>query len=975
MAYNVEMFPSSSRTNIQVSTRTEQELLQALHANADGAMVVTSTVRAARALQHHYDQWQHSSGNAGWKTPKILAWEPWLGTLWNAAILTGAETRVLLTEVQELELWQKVLAADDAAMRTFSTSTLAELAQHAWNQMHQYGISPALLRGDSSLDTKAFYRWAAEFEKTCRKSSLLSPSLLEAAIAQWISSSKTSLPEQLFLLGFDRVTPSQTLLINALTARGCSMQFVELQPTELVSSSRAIVYARTLEEEIASAAHWARNTLLENPTQRIGIIVPALEELRGQIDATFRRILAPSSMDIRAQHVLLPYEFSLGSPMHRLQPIRTALTLLRWLFEAIPPEDISWLLVHGGFSGEPHEQRDARARLDSRFRERDFQLGGPTLLAAFRQWLSQSGSREQFAALLRTIERFSLSAQRHGMEKSRFFGEWREIIEDLLATIEWHLLTTATSVDYQLLRRWNTLLNNLSSLNSVAGPVKFSVVLAKLEHLAAHTLFTLETRNAPVQILGISESAGLVFDSIWWVNARASVWPPRGKAQPFLPWNLQREAHMPYADPVEDSAFALRTTKRILDSGRNVVISFALQESDAANISTHVPDREILLSPPVREALPNTTMVSAGKFLPAQPKPQRNQSDVALENSLEEISEEPAVPFPGTQVRGGVRFLELHAACPFRAFAELRLGTRPLAGTEAGLSPGDQGNIIHQVLEQFWKEIQSRKNLLDHTTDQHRDILRQHIRHALAEFFQHANEPWQQTLLNIEAERLEQRLLAWLEQEKQRPEFTVIGTEQALENPHLGGLQFQCRVDRIDQVEQGIVLLDYKTGKVDRNACEGNRPDQPQLPAYAVLRHQDPTTENSLAGVAFAGLYPKKIGFTIVDSLPSVFSVSPKPLKEAGAESFSKSKHKLNPAALTPEEMQSQLEAWSASLTRLAEEFQAGAAIVDPKKPGETCKYCAQALLCRIREATGDFEGSDEDEEEESASLTESFEL
>lgn len=950
MAYNVEMFPSSATANLRAPAWTEQTLLQALKSNINGASVVTSTVRAARALRLHYDQWQRACGNAGWLAPQILAWEPWLQTFWNVSILSGMETRMLLTELQELELWRKVLAQDEAARRTLSIDALAELAQRAWKQMNQYRISPARLRGDISIDTNAFYRWAAEFEKLCRESSFLSPSLIETAIAQSIPSQEAFFLKQLFLLGFDRVTPAQRLLLDALAAHGCSAQFVEVQPAGDVEQDRTIVCADTQENEIASAAHWVRCLLLENPSQRIGVIAPSIEEMRGTIDRTFRRVLAPSSIDIRAQNISLPYEFSLGTAMVRLQPIRTALALLRWLRGAIPAEEISWLVVHGDFNETPDKRtasESARARLDRRFRDREFQLGGPVSLPQFRQWLSRSGNQEGSAAFCRTIERFSVAAQRHGMEKPRSFADWTEIIEDLLITAEWHLPAASISADYQLLQRWNALLADLSSLTSVIGPVGFAAVIEKIEHLAAHTLFTLETRNAPVQILGVSESAGLSFDAVWWMNAQAGVWPPRGKAQPFLPWNVQREAHMPYADPAEDSAFALRTTKRILNSGKTVIVSFALQENDPANAGAHIPDREILLSPLVRESLPNTLIIAADEFLP-----QHEWNDTAFASNLETIHEEPAVPFQGTQVRGGVRFLELHAACPFRAFAELRLGTRPLAEPDTGLSAGAQGTIVHRVLERFWNQIESQKNLLASSTDRLRENLHEHIRDALADFFRHANEPWQQSLLQIEAERLEQRLMAWLEQERQRPDFTVLKTEDALDHPQLGGIEFQCRIDRIDRVEQGIVLLDYKTGSVDRGSCEGDRPDQPQLPAYVVLRSST-KSEVAIVGVAFAGLHPRKVGFTVVGSRPSIFSASPEGAGvDAEIATEERAKSKWNPAALTAEEMHAQQEAWSVTLTRLAEEFRAGTVIVDPKNHGETCKYCAQSLLCRIRETT-----------------------
>lgn len=974
MAYNDEMPSPSAPPSPRAIQRTEQELLQALDADIDGTVVVTSTERAARALRKRYELWQQARGNQGWLSPKILAWDPWLGTFWNSAILGSAETRVLLSELQELELWHTVLAQDEAAVRTLSSGALAETAQRAWKQMHQYRIPLQPIRRDGSVDAVAFSRWATEFERLCKKHSFLSPALLEEALAQWISLRQIALPREGFLVGLDRVTPAQKLLIDALDAAGCRVHSVQLQPAEPATSACTIVVARTVEEEIESAARWVRELLFKHPAERIGVVVPALEQMRGTIAATFRRILSPGSMDIRARNPALPYEFSLGTPMHRLDPIRTALSLLRWLASALPAEEISWLLVHGDFAGaideapEMPSSVDARAILDRDFRERKFQMGGPVSLNAFRGWLSQAKSREQAAALRRALDRFSIAADRQRLEKVRAFAEWQEVIEELLAAARWRPLAASNSADYQLERRWNILLNNLSSLGSVAEPVSFRAATQKLEHLAAQTLFSLETSGAPVQILGVPEAAGLVFDSVWWMNARISAWPPRGKALPFLPWNLQRESHMPYADPEEDSAFALRVTRRILDCASNAVVSFAIQESDAANASSHLPDRESVLSPLVREALPATPMIAAEDFVPQELSP----ASLAGNAPLEEVREEPFVPFQGTRVRGGVGFLKLHAACPFRAFAELRLGTRPLASSVTGLSSGTQGTLVHQVLEKFWQEYKSQKTLLATTAEQHRESLRAHLRKALDEFSHHAGELWQESLLEIESERIEQRLLQWLEQEKERPDFTVLTTEDEFEHRELGGIDFDCRIDRMDRVAQGVVLLDYKTGPVNRNSCEGERPDEPQLPAYAVLRGlesrgtKSPDTEspdtNALAGVAFAGLHPKNVGLTVIASLPSVFAKDSQSQTAMAGESAAgggaRSKFERSERSLTPLEMASQQDAWQSRLTQLAENFRAGNAEVDPKQGNTTCAYCRQMLLCRIREqqnGSGEF--------------------
>jgi probable DNA repair protein len=460
-------------------------------------------------------------------------------------------------------------------------------------------------------------------------------------------------------------------------------------------------------------------------------------------------------------------------------------------------------------------------------------------------------------------------------------------------------------------------------------------------------LFTLETSNAPVQILGISEAAGLTFDTLWWMNAQAASWPLRGHAQPFLPWSAQRAAHMPYADPAADAAFAQRVTRRVLNSAPFVIVSCALQENDFTTASAHAPSPEIAISPAVRSAWPEAPLIPLEEFLSSEIEVPTTRGSEAKVSALEVVDEEPAIPFQGTQVRSGVTFLKDQAACPFRAFAEMRLSAEAIEEASSGLSAAAQGTILHEVLQHFWHELESQKRLLELTEDQCREKLRTHIDHALRRFREHADESWQRALLDIEADRIESRLMDWLEIEKRRPDFTVAKTEDALEQMHLGGVEFRCRIDRIDQVEQGMVLLDYKTGKVDGKSCDGERPDEPQLPTYAVLRQDSATEETPLAGIAFAGLHPRNVDLTVVGSVAGVFPVAP------GAKS--------NPRGnLSAEALQQKQEEWRTTLTRLAEDFAAGVVVVDPKNGRETCRYCAQGLLCRIREAEGIGDSADE---------------
>ncbi len=88
--------------------------------------------------------------------------------------------------------------------------------------------------------------------------------------------------------------------------------------------------------------------------------------------------------------------------------------------------------------------------------------------------------------------------------------------------------------------------------------------------------------------------------------------------------------------------------------------------------------------------------------------------------------------------------------------------------------------------------------------------------------------------LSIERERSINLINDWLNIEKIRPPFTLVAQETQL-SIDLSGLKLQLKIDRIDRLNDGsIMLIDYKTGLTHLKSWFGDRPQQPQLPLYAV---------------------------------------------------------------------------------------------------------------------------------------------
>ena len=59
----------------------------------------------------------------------------------------------------------------------------------------------------------------------------------------------------------------------------------------------------------------------------------------------------------------------------------------------------------------------------------------------------------------------------------------------------------------------------------------------------------------------------------------------------------------------------------------------------------------------------------------------------------------------------GTRSLELQNQCPFRAYAELRLGSTPLDAPEPGIAADLRGQLLHAALQKLWGRLRDSQGL------------------------------------------------------------------------------------------------------------------------------------------------------------------------------------------------------------------------------------------------------------------------
>ncbi|MHB1543751.1 MAG: PD-(D/E)XK nuclease family protein [Gammaproteobacteria bacterium] len=719
-------------------------------------------------------------------------------------------------------------------------------------------------------------------------------SLFNHLVADIESGARGRVEGLLAFQGFDEVTPLELHLGRAWQAQGGEWREI---PVEARTLERASVLAfPDREAELYAAAQFARKSLLENPSQRVGVIVLGLKRLRASVRAIFDDVLAPPRLTEQDGIDERPYNLSLGEPLRNYPLVEAALDILDRAGIARSPVGLSRLL-RSPYWGDPTEDGPLRFACDCALRERGrngdtgWDLPAPFEAGPenFRRIWSQSGARLVASQL----------------DEAHPLSHWISLWSALLGDFGWPGARPLDSIEYQAHRAWNEVLEEIARLAALPRRWRFSDFRLFVTEALGERLFQPETPQSPIEIMGPLETAGLNFDRIWVVGAEAHTWPPEPHPHPFLPYALQRQRGLPHASSMREFQFNERLLARWQASTTEMVVSFTCREDD----------RDLDPSPLLtRWPAPEPGPIVRGGF-------RRQARGQDLPPDVVPFTE--PVALGATEIRGGIRFLKDQAACPFQGFAEHRLRADVLPPWRLPFDPKVRGLFLHDMLERIWKTLRTyHPDLWD--WEQVRVTIAQAVDASLDQ--DPAGGPLSQMLRKTLRPSFIEWIETWfLDHECRRQESFEIMTEQDA-TLTLAGLRFRCRADRIERLADGtLVIVDYKTGQPPPvKRWMGDRPLEPQLSVYALAWP-------SARALLVASLKPGWMGYAGVaaqaDFLPGSGPI------ETIADWSIQQNH------------------WRQALEHLAREIQAGRNDLDPHgDPDLPCDRCAYPALCRLQE-------------------------
>ncbi len=837
----------------------------------------------------------------------------WLQSVTEQAMLTGdvsAEaypTRVLSAFPEKL-LWQQAIAQclekhEYAAL--FDVASLASAAQQANQMLVEWQIADDKVNTDFlNVETRQFLRWRAVFRASCKKHDALEAARILAFQAGILQNVKQDLPQHITLHGFDRITPLLQTIIATLRTNGAT---VEIASPTVAENTVARTGLDDIETECRAAIAWAHGALQANPQANLAIVSPVLQHIRRPLQDLLDDTFHPQTLHANQAELPRIYDFSLGEPLADIPLVSTALNLLRL---ACNPRvtlqaDTSAVLLNV-YWGAWHE-RDLRAQLDAQMRKtcvRSISLERLTQLAE---------QHAENSVLLQNLQ--ALLAFQNDL-RTRLPSAWILGFETLLQKIDWANARPLSSHEYQAQRAWEKMLQQFAALDAICGNISGLEAVRQLRQLCTQQLHQPESKSAKrIQVLGMLEQPAHALDGVWVIGMNDLHWPPPPRPNPLLPYTLQRAEKMPGADSAAQSKFAELIFKRLKHCAKQVVFSYAHRDGD----------RELRASP-LLIGLPQVSNIARIQTLAEQ---------MALPKTLQALDDRIAPPVLSEEkVRGGTKLLEAQAICPAWAFYQYRLGAHKLEEPSDGLDQMLRGSLVHAVLQHFWQAHPDAAVLKNADLP---DLITNAVNAALGQNPDLMRLP--KALIQIERRRLVALLEAWQALEAERTPFNVQACEQE-EIIKIQGLEIRCRIDRIDALDEGLLVIDYKTGSLPKMAAWADeRVTEPQLPFYASIVLQD----EQVVGACFARVHIEECRL--------------EGASEANIGAGFKPMHEMKPSQVLAQfsSFDALLEHWRTQLNAIASEIVQGVADVRFADENDLV-YCDVKPLLRIPERQWQYE-------------------
>jgi len=845
--------------------------------------------------------------------PSIYSLNRWLKKEYQefCMIYQIGEISNIMNGIEERLLWEKIIK-NDLKNQSFLKSQIDGITDKVINAdslIRENLISKGeLKKNEASQEMHDFNEWRNQFNDYCMENKLLSRNGFIEFFTEKQREFSIIGNQELLLVGFDDNSPLYEDLINTLKERNELKNF-KIQEEKI--KKRRKIKCENVEDEIKEVIKWIK----ENSKKKLLIISPALSRFQIKLQNEIDREIQPDIYSEYDKNNI--YNSNLKRPLSNEPIIRAAISLLKLNNpHYIKPKLIyESLLFNNWIDSEGYKYRE---QLGNYIKDKKL----PKISINSLKKLIENDSK------LKELKLDSLTKTLLLIEKNQaLWSKKKDLNEWVTLTEEYWTETKVNKINNLLSFEINNINSLFKSLNQLKNNKIIDYLLTFEEYW--EILFTqLENSPAPkgandfyIDINGFAENPIKKYDAVWLMNMNTNLWPGKTEFNPFIPKKLQKKYHI--FDEIHIKKIDQVRLNRLNSFGPDITISYSNKDVDTLLIPTPGYFDELK----IKEIIPKVKEINNKKY-------------------LEKIKDYKAPEILGTNINvlGGFRCLENFHVCPAWSFYENRLHAKPYQeDDQEEISKMSRGNLIHELLEKFWKE---HKNSINLAKMSEKVLLKSisTLTHEVMSSYQVSKPHISPSQIRLEGDYFKNLLYQWLCYEKlERPRFSVIESEEKYP-VKIDRINFNVKIDRIDQYEDGSrTLIDYKTGSETPISQWKKSPiTSLQMPIYIVFTG----IENiSAAGIGYIHNNDVK--------LVGLSSYAQEPI-DGMITAFSKEKLKIH-----EDQWSDLIASWGVDIYKLASGYLSGDAKVTYGKEDEL-KYCSVKPLLRIAERKWQFENPDE---------------
>lgn len=892
-------------------------------------IVIVPTGSLATHLNETIAVQQIERGINVWEAPNIVSWSELLRILWQTNREKISHTHAILGNQQTKMLWTQAIEKSKYSNNELTLLNVQQTVRACMRSdrlLSDWRCDESALTLDHVSDVDQFFEWREGYLATLSERQVSDEPSLQTKVVDLAVAGELTYPFKKFVwYAYDLLTAAHQAF--NIAAENAGVEIVTGGPKS-GKTNRTFRKYKTEKQELEAVFEASRRLLEQQSDQNIHIIVPDLQHRYTQVQELARKAFYPNASltEIQSNHSV--YRLSLGKPLHEWPAVESALCALNLLVGRIPSADLVFLF-RSVYLGSVSAYRDEFKVLDQWLRAKRIRSISlemlPALAADCRletesvpttdnletQKLGFLGFVDQLIEFRVEIDCLLQAHKDKSGYKALSFVDWAKVFTEWLSLWGWQTYSVDaehSSLAFQLKKRWDSVLDEYSSLGAVQRHIGMKSAATHFQQLVRDSVFLPQSAVSPIVVSGLLEALGKE-TQVCFLTGMAQDFPTPNKGDAFIPNHHLLPTGYPNASAQNSIAQARKVMNNLLRAADQAYISFS--ETSASNQETpNQPSPLFAKGFSQVEVIEPTSVPSRKSVL----EPYQDVNGPAWDAK--------------NRVRGGASIFKNQSQCAFKAFATHQLGFEVEDEPEFGLDHLDRGNLTHKMLELVWERLPDQAALCDLTDVQQAELLDSSF-DKLIELSVDKLSGDKIRLLAFEKSRVVNLVNEWLELERKRPSNFSVVERESKSRAEWAGIQFEYIVDRVDITDSGqCVIVDYKTGAAARSDWFGERPNEPQLPLYTVVRDEAKSTK--ISGIAFGQI--RRADTKFVD-LADIDIFQPETKRSTTVE----------------QEWRESRSRWPDILTRLAGEFLAGNADVNPVDK-KACQFCELSSFCRVEE-------------------------